>query len=93
MTAVSFVSNLSLPKCMEFLYADFLQRNLCPVCMPLIDFVKFGWTFHSGSACVFIRATHCLQGMAFFSQSYPILATAAPGKEITESTALVFCRL
>lgn len=77
-TAVSFMSNLALPKCMEFLYTGFLQRNLCPVCMPVIDFVKFGRTFHSGSTCVYKGST-VFKVWLFESQSYPV-----PGKEITK---------
>lgn len=78
MTAVSFVSDLALPKCTEFLYTDFLRRDLCPVCIPLIDFVTFGWTFHSGSAFVY-KGNTLFQVWLFQSQSYPVLATAAPG--------------
>lgn len=83
-TAVSFMSNLALPKCMEFLYTGFLQRNLCPVCMPVIDFVKFSRTFHSGSTCVYKGST-VFKVWLFESQSYPV-----PGKEITKVLPLSF---
>lgn len=41
-----------------FVQINLSTNKLGPVYMPLIDFVKFGWTLHSGSACraVSIRA-------------------------------------
>lgn len=84
MSAVSFVSNLALRKCREVLYTGFPQSSLCPVCMLLVDFVKFGWTFPSGSTCEYKGST-VFKVWLFESQSYPV-----PGKEITKVLPLSF---